>query len=66
MKTKHATMKPALLLLCAFLLVLGLTAVADDDEKHDGLLRHVGARVEWTIPTRLTDGYSFGPHSIER
>jgi single-stranded-DNA-specific exonuclease len=28
------------------------------------LLRLVGARAEWHIPNRFTDGYSFGPHSI--
>ena len=26
----------------------------------------LGARAEWHIPNRLVDGYSFGPHSIER
>lgn len=30
------------------------------------LLRHVGARVEWHVPHRLDDGYSFGPHSIRK
>ncbi len=30
------------------------------------LLRVLGARVHWHIPNRLTDGYSFGPHSLER
>ena len=28
-------------------------------------LRLLGGRVEWHIPNRLTDGYSFGPHSLE-
>ncbi len=26
----------------------------------------LGAKVHWHIPNRLTDGYSFGPHSLER
>ncbi len=30
------------------------------------LFRLVGAKAEWHIPNRLVDGYSFGPHSIER
>ncbi len=30
------------------------------------LLRRVGARVDWHIPNRLVDGYSFGPHSVAR
>ncbi|MEM7307578.1 MAG: single-stranded-DNA-specific exonuclease RecJ [Planctomycetota bacterium] len=30
------------------------------------LLSLVGARAAWHIPNRLTDGYSFGPHSIAR
>jgi single-stranded-DNA-specific exonuclease len=30
------------------------------------LLRLVGARVEWHVPDRRVDGYSFGPHSVER
>jgi single-stranded-DNA-specific exonuclease len=30
------------------------------------LLRLVGARVEPYIPSRLNDGYSFGPHSVAR
>lgn len=30
------------------------------------LLRLVGARVEPYIPSRLSDGYSFGPHSVAR
>jgi len=29
------------------------------------LLRLIGAEVEWHIPHRLTDGYSFGEHSLE-
>lgn len=29
------------------------------------LLRFVGANVDWYIPNRLSDGYSFGDHSIE-
>ncbi|MEX1024753.1 MAG: single-stranded-DNA-specific exonuclease RecJ [Planctomycetota bacterium] len=28
-------------------------------------LRLFGAKVVWHIPNRLTDGYSFGPHSLE-
>jgi single-stranded-DNA-specific exonuclease len=30
------------------------------------LLRLVGARAEWYVPNRFTDGYSFGPHSVAR
>ena len=30
------------------------------------LLRLVGAKAAWHIPNRLTDGYSFGAHSIAR
>jgi len=30
------------------------------------LFRLLGARAEWHIPSRLVDGYSFGPHSVER
>jgi single-stranded-DNA-specific exonuclease len=30
------------------------------------LFRLLGARVEWHIPNRFTDGYAFGAHSIER
>jgi len=30
------------------------------------LFRRLGAKVEWHIPNRFTDGYAFGPHSIER
>jgi single-stranded-DNA-specific exonuclease len=30
------------------------------------LLRLIGARVEPYIPSRLSDGYSFGPHSVTR
>ncbi len=30
------------------------------------LLREVGARVDWHIPNRLVDGYSFGAHSVAR
>ena len=30
------------------------------------LLALVGARAHWHIPNRFTDGYSFGPHSVER
>lgn len=30
------------------------------------LLRLVGARAEWHIPNRFTDGYSFGPHSVAK
>ena len=30
------------------------------------LLRLIGARVEPYIPSRLSDGYSFGPHSVVR
>ncbi len=30
------------------------------------LLRLVGAKVEWHIPNRFTDGYSFGDHSIAK
>ncbi|TAJ21567.1 MAG: single-stranded-DNA-specific exonuclease RecJ [Planctomycetota bacterium] len=30
------------------------------------LLRLVGANAHWHIPNRLVDGYSFGPHSIEK
>ncbi len=30
------------------------------------LFRLVGAQAVWHIPNRLVDGYSFGPHSIER
>ncbi len=30
------------------------------------MLRLVGANVTWHIPNRLVDGYSFGPHSVER
>jgi single-stranded-DNA-specific exonuclease len=30
------------------------------------LLELVGARARWHIPNRFTDGYSFGPHSIEK
>jgi single-stranded-DNA-specific exonuclease len=26
----------------------------------------LGARAEWHIPNRFTDGYSFGPHSLEK
>jgi single-stranded-DNA-specific exonuclease len=30
------------------------------------LFRELGAKAEWHIPNRLKDGYSFGPHSVER
>ncbi len=30
------------------------------------LFEMVGARAVWHIPNRFTDGYSFGPHSIEK
>jgi single-stranded-DNA-specific exonuclease len=30
------------------------------------LFRKLGARVAWHIPNRFTDGYAFGPHSIEK
>jgi single-stranded-DNA-specific exonuclease len=30
------------------------------------LFRLVGARVEWHVPNRFTDGYSFGAHSVAR
>jgi single-stranded-DNA-specific exonuclease len=30
------------------------------------LLKKLGARVAWHVPNRFTDGYAFGPHSIER
>jgi len=30
------------------------------------LFRHLGARVEWHVPHRIDDGYSFGPHSVAR
>jgi single-stranded-DNA-specific exonuclease len=30
------------------------------------LFRRLGANVAWHIPNRFTDGYAFGPHSIER
>src|SRR5260221_425741 len=30
------------------------------------LFKKLGARVAWHIPNRFTDGYAFGPHSIER
>ena len=30
------------------------------------LLAKLGARVEWHVPNRFTDGYSFGQHSIDR
>jgi len=30
------------------------------------LLRHLGARADWHIPNRFTDGYSFGEHSLRR
>jgi single-stranded-DNA-specific exonuclease len=30
------------------------------------LLRLVGANAHWHIPNRLVDGYSFGPHSIDK
>jgi len=30
------------------------------------MLRLVGANVLWHIPNRLVDGYSFGPHSVDR
>lgn len=30
------------------------------------LFRLLGARAQWHIPHRLTDGYSFGAHSVER
>ena len=30
------------------------------------LFRLLGAKARWHIPNRLVDGYSFGPHSIER
>jgi len=30
------------------------------------MLRFVGANVDWYIPNRLADGYSFGDHSVER
>jgi single-stranded-DNA-specific exonuclease len=30
------------------------------------LFRRLGAKVAWHIPNRFTDGYAFGPHSIER
>jgi len=30
------------------------------------LLRLLGARAEWHIPNRFTDGYSFGAHSVAR
>ena len=30
------------------------------------LFRLIGAKAVWHIPNRLVDGYSFGPHSIER
>jgi len=29
-------------------------------------LRHLGARVEWHIPHRTRDGYSFGDHSVAK
>ncbi len=29
-------------------------------------LEMIGAKVHWHIPNRLTDGYSFGPHSVDR
>ena len=30
------------------------------------LFRHLGADVHWHIPNRFTDGYAFGPHSVEK
>jgi single-stranded-DNA-specific exonuclease len=30
------------------------------------LLALLGARAVWHIPNRFTDGYSFGPHSVEK
>ena len=30
------------------------------------LFELLGAKVAWHIPNRLTDGYSFGPHSVDR
>ncbi|MEZ6017899.1 MAG: single-stranded-DNA-specific exonuclease RecJ [Planctomycetota bacterium] len=30
------------------------------------LLRHLGARVDWHVPHRIDDGYSFGPHSVTK
>lgn len=30
------------------------------------LFKALGARAAWHIPNRFTDGYSFGPHSVEK